>query len=324
MSDETQVAAKQDGSLDLEALYAQVTGKAPEKQEAKVETTEKADDKVIKSTTSSVEDGEKADEDTLKSQVEGLTKELGRVRKDRNSSIEQVQELREALANVRGQLESLAGNKGGSDTPEAKLSKYSDTQLVQGQGEWEEAILDAREALRKAQETGNDTALDRANQNLKVARHTLSAIRQELVERTKRVGLETARAQSEATRVVQEVVDIYEQAYESFPTLKDKDSDLWKAGNDAYNQHPSLMKQLGPLGELVAVALAVADNPELVGGSGKKATAARKELLSEINDQAEKSLLKGGAKAKSKGTPNFEGMAGTDFDAMVHKVKMGG
>ena len=314
----SETEAVEEKSVDLSEMFPAEEGKEQPKQEKAV-----AEEGVKEKATSSPEDAsEETDEEDLKGKIEGLTKELGRVRKDRNASADAVGELREQLAHLRGQLETL-GKRADQDSPTAAMSKYSDEQLVQGQSEWEEELLDARVKLQKARDENNEASVEKAQRAANVAKNTLSAIRKELLDRTKRVGSDTAKAQGEAQRVVQEVVQIYDRAYESFPDLKDKDSAIWAAGNEEYNAHPTLMKQLGPLGELVAVALAVAGNPELVGGT-KKAVAARKELLSEINDLSEKSLIKGGSKAKTKGTPQFDSMNNQDFDKIIQQIKMGG
>lgn len=259
-------------------------------------------------------------EDELHSQVEALQKELARVRRTKNDSAEEVQGLRESLARVQGQLETLVR---GTTKTENKMGSYTDAQLVQGQAEWEDEILDIRDALREARKTDDHATINAAQKQYAVAKHTLAAIRQELLDRTKRVGADQARAQGEATKIVEEVVELYDTAYEHFPDLKDKDSDIWQAGNEEYTARPSLMKQLGPLGELVAVALAITNKPELVGGK-KQAKAARRELLSEINDKAEAALLKGGGKAKAKTPMNFAEMKANDFESIVNKIKMGG
>lgn len=302
-----------DSAINMEELFPSKDKQVDSEDAAKTD---------VKDATSSVEAKETEKETeaaSLEEQVSGLTKELTRVRKSRVTSDETVQELREQLAAVRGQLQSLTAKDSSATN---KLAKYSDEQLVHGQTEWEEELVDARASLRKAREDGNEASAERFERAIGVARATLNAVRTELLERTKRVGADQAKAQGEASRIVQDVVSIYDRAYESFPGLKDKDSELWQAGNETYNANPALMRQLGPLGELVAVAIAIAENPKLVGGA-KEAKAARKELLSEINTKAEKSLIKGGGKAKVKGAPEFDAMSPSDFDAMVNKIKLG-
>lgn len=263
---------------------------------------------------------ESPETDTLKSQLDALTKELSRVRKGKAESSAEVQELREQLANVRGQLEVMAkGSKGGDDQG---LTKYSDEQLLQGQTEWEDELYELRDTQRRARSEADEAALSRANKAYSVARGTLSAIRKELMERTKRVGVEQAKAQTEASEMVQEIAGLYEHAYEAFPELKDKDSELWKAGQDAFKSHPKLMKQLGLAAEIVATAIALTENPHLLTTKeGKKVTQARKDLLTEINDRAEKSLIKGAATTNKKSIPDFGAMPKDEFEAMIRKYK---
>ena len=322
-TDQVTSSEKQDDkSVDLKALFGDSQDKEDTSAKAD-ESTDKVDDK---GEASSSEAAEEPDADELKAQLEALTKELNRVRKGKTESSHEVQELREQLANVQGQLEMMVrqGTQGG-DEGKVKLAKYSDEELVKGQTEWEEELLDARDAMRKARTDNDEATFQKASKEAGVARTTLNAIRKELLERTKRVGAEQARAQSEASEIVQEIAGLYETAYEAYPDLKDRESEIWKAGNDAYNRHSKLMKQLGPLGELVAVSLAITENPELVPGGGtKKAASARKELLSEINKTAEKSLIKGGGTGKQKTIPDFNSMPKQQFEAMIHKLKMGG
>lgn len=308
-----------DESVDLTKLFP---AEKPAEEKAESETAEKDVKEKKPASSAEAEDDDDSGEEKLRDKVEALQKELARVRKNKNESGEEVQGLRESLARVQGQLETLV-RAGEQKSDSAKLSKYTEPQLVEGQTQWEDELLDARDALREARKEDNKQAIAEASRQVAIAKNTLSAIRQELLDRTKRVGADQAKAQSEANKIVEEVVEMYDKAYESFPDLKDKDSEIWQAGNEEYLARPSLMKQLGPLGELVAVALAITTNPELVGGK-KQAKAARKELLSEINDKAESALLKGGGKTKSKSSTNFADMGGDDFDRIVHKIKMGG
>jgi predicted nucleic acid-binding Zn-ribbon protein len=261
------------------------------------------------------------DADALKSQIDALMKELARVRKDKNESSSEVQELREALSHMRGQLEAL--QRGAAPKEETNpLGKYTEDQLVQGQTEWEDELLEAKMAYRRAQEANDEAMMAKANKAIGVAKSTLAAIRKELLDRAKAVGAKKVTELTETDRIVNEVAAIYESAYSALPELRDKSSEIWKAGNDAYNKHANLMKHLGPLGELVAVAIAIGNNPELVG-TRKQATQVRKQLLDEIADKAEKSLIKGSGPAKTKSTSNFEAMPRHEFDAYINKLKLG-
>jgi hypothetical protein len=305
----TETKEPENKDLDIKSLFPD-----PAKQ------PDKTDDK--KTDTSSSEEGAETAEE-LKAQRDALTKELARVRKDKKESSAEVQDLREQLANIQGQLQGLT--KGSTDTEsDNRLAKYSDEQLLQGQTEWEDAAADARDAQRKARTDGDEDAYARAVKSANVAKNTLNAIRKELLERTKRVGAEQAKVQSETQELVSEISSLYEQAYEALPGLKDKESEVWQAGNDVYNRHPKLMKQLGPLAELVATSIALTENPKLIGGGDKTEKKARKELLEEINERAEQSLIKGKGTPSKKTVPDFGAMDSKDFEALIHKLKMGG
>lgn len=314
---EEKAAEKQPDSktVDLAELFEQVDEKAEQVKSETAKTDEKAESKAPSSG-----DAEDEQEETLTSKVEGLQKELARVRKNKEAAKDEVQSVREELARVQGQLETLVRTKQ-NDSQAGRMAQYTDNQLVQGQAEWEDEALEAHAALREARKGEDPKAVAEAQRAVQVAKATLSAIRQELLERTKRVGVEQAKVQDVTNKLVEEITDLYDGAYESFPELKNKDSELWQAGNEEFMTRPALMRQLGPLAELVAVTAALTKNPELIGGR-KQAKAARKELLSEINDKAESAILKGGGKAKGKTATDFSTWNGEDFDKLVHKVKM--
>lgn len=302
--------------LDLKALFSPP------------EVDEKVDEKGVKPVASDSDEdpspGEstEADPKELQARLSALTKELARVRKGKAESSAEVQEVREHLANLQGQLDVMSKGKATS-TEEAdnRLAKYTDEQLLQGQTEWEEAVSESMYAKRKARIDNDDEAYDKAGRAVNTAKSTLVAIRKELLERTKRVMVEQAKTQSETSELAQEIAGLYETAYETMPDLKNKDSELWKAGNEVYNKHPKLMKSLGPMAELVATSIAISDNPELLGkGKGK---AARKELLTEINDRVEKSLIKGGGTTNKKVATNFEAMSKAEFEKLVYQLKQG-
>lgn len=269
-------------------------------------------------TPSSGDEGDETDEEDIPAQIAGLTKELARVRKDRNSSAQEVQTLRERLAQVQGTLEGLSKSQPPTDQP---LVKFSDDDLVQGQGEWEDALLEARDAARQARRDGDNATATRAEQAVSVARRTLQAIRKELLGRAKQTGADQARAQSDNSRVEAEIRDLYTAANQNFPELADKESDLWQAGKEEYDAHSRMMQALGPLGELVAVSMAVAKNPALVRGAKKGET--RRELLSELDTKVEKALYKGTSKGKPKSAPDFSRMSASEFDGMIEKMKLG-
>ena len=271
---------------------------------------------------SSPEDVEVTDPKELQAKVSALTKELGRVRKGKSESTSEVRELREQLANFQGQLEILSKPKATEEVAENRLAKYTDEQLLQGQTEWEEAVYDSKDASRRARTDNDDAAFEKATKGIGTAKATLTAIRKEILERTKRVGAEQARSQGESNELIQDVAALYEETMTALPDLKDKESALWKASNEAYMKHAKLMKTLGPMAELVATSIAISQNPKLLPG-GNQEKVARKSLLEEINAQAEKSLTTG------KGTPNkrvatdWGAMPKGDFEAVINKLKRG-
>lgn len=271
--------------------------------------------------------GESEDEDPkeLHAKLDAMTKELSRVRKVKTESSSEVQELRERLANIQGQLEVMSKGKAADDAGEVRLAKYTDDQLLQGQTEWEDEISEYRATITRARAENDDAAYGKATKGLGIARATLTSIRKELLERSKRVGVEQVRAQTESNELVQEIAGLYETTYKTYPELKDKDSDLWQAGNEVYNRLPKLMKQLGPMAELVATSIAITENPALQPkGEGKNAKAARKDLLSEINAHTDKSFIKGQGTPNKKVVPDFGAMPKDQFDSMIHKLKQGG
>lgn len=309
---DVKVESKAD-ELNLDTLFGN-----PEAKESKDDTGVKEVE------TSSPDESKEEDPKELHAKLEALTKELTRVRKGKTESSAEVQAVREQLANLQGQLDVMSKTKSSGDSDENRLAKYTDEQLLQGQTEWEDALADEREAIRKARADNDDTAFNKATRAHGVAKATLTSIRKELLERTKRVAGEQAKAQSETNELVQEIAGLYESAYETLPDLKNKESELWQAGNEIFNQHPKLMKQLGPLAELVATALALSAKPTLVPGSGNsKVKEARKELLSEINAHAEKSLIKGKGTPNKKVAPDFDAMPKTQFERLIHELKQG-
>lgn len=310
---DTDTKGESKDELSLETLFP-----TPEsKDTTKTDETDKEDP-------ASSADGEVEDPKELRAKFDALTKELNRVRKGKNESSAEVQEVREQLANLQGQLEVMSKGSAANQPDANRLAKYTDEQLLQGQTEWEDSLYEQRDAMRRARADSDETAYTKASRDLGVAKATLTTIRAELLERSKRVGAEQAKAQSETSELVNEISGLYEEAYKNLPDLKDKDSELWKAGNEVFKRSPKLMKQLGPLAELVATTIALSENPKLIpGGGAKQVKDARKDLLTEINAQAEKSLIKGKGSPNKKVITDFDAMAKTDFESLIHKLKQG-
>ena len=320
MADEVQKTDTK-GESKTEELNLSELFNPPKAEDA---TDEKGVDKVIDNDDETPSPGESESDDPkeLKTKLAALTKELTRVRKGKSESSAEVQEVREQLANLQGQLDVMSKGKPADEAATNGLAKYTDDQLLQGQTEWEDLQVTARGLMTQARKDQDEDAYEKAAQKLNTAKATLTGIRKELHERTKRVGSEQARAQSEASDLVQEITGLYENAYETLPDLKDKDSDLWKAGNEVYNRHPKLMKQLGPMAELVATSIALSENPKLLP-AGKSNKEARKDLLKEINDKVDKSLIKGSSTPNKKTVTDFNAMPKDQFEKLIHTLKRG-
>jgi hypothetical protein len=82
------------------------------------------------------------------------------------------------------------------------------------------------------------------------------------------------------------------------------------------------MKQLGPLAELVATSIALTENPKLLPG-GNKGKEARKDLLKEINDQVDKSLIKGKGTPNKKVATDFAALPKDQFEKLIYSLKQG-
>jgi len=113
---------------------------------------------------------------------------------------------------------------------------------------------------------------------------------------------------------------------ELVPDFSEQGSEAWTAGNTEYENHPVLMSQLGPVGEIVAAAMAIVRNPDLLGKH--TSSAARKTLIGSLEKSVKKSLSTG-ASAKAM-TPTVdhaaavsspEGLA--NFNAMIERMKGG-
>jgi hypothetical protein len=156
------------------------------------------------------------------------------------------------------------------------------------------------------------------------AKRTLSAFRKEILDRGSRRQNEKEAAQREYSTVQSEIESMHSAVQEQFEDFMNPETELWKAGNAEFNAHPALMARLGPLGEVVAAALAVVKHPELVA---KKGTAsARKEVIGKL-EKSVKHALSTGASAPSTNQPVNYDVSSADglaaFNAMIDKFKGG-
>ena len=292
-------------STEFQEMLAKAKGPAPEstKKEAGADPSESPSDKVVDTP------------DALRAKVDALTKELGRVREGKREHGEEAETLRERLANLEGQLKVM--NDRDKETKKVGPESYSDDALIQLQADWEDALADARAVLRN---NPDDAQAEAANTQVEKSKRQLNLIRKELHTRAGQASSKAAEAKAADDAAAKELTEMFDDMYGKFPELKEKGSDLWKAGQKEYASAPRLMEKLGPLGEIVAVARAIAKNPALVA-KGDKET--RKTLLNEIQSTAEKSLLKGSGSAETKGSPKYEDMPLDDFEKIVRMAKGG-
>jgi hypothetical protein len=237
----------------------------------------------------------------LQAQIDGLTKELARIRKDNRASVAGTAEadtLREQLAGLRGQIEVLTKQKG------AEKETFTDEQLLTYETYWEKQLAKAA-ASGDAQAEGDAEA-------------KVNWIRGELHKRAKAAVSAEADAKAEQAAVQREAVELLEEGVTLFPELADKESALWKAANTEYQRRPKLMKVLGPYADMIAVSMALAKNPKLMG---QEASQARQAFAKEIQQTAETALLKGAGTAETKTTPNYDTMGRDDIEALAAKMK---
>ncbi len=296
----------------------------PEKKDVKVDDKKpasSAEDQVL----DTEEDDNDESPDKLKARIRGLQAELTR----RKGNADKVSELELQLAKVQGQLEEASKKPSAKETEntiEAAVQKLDTKALIAKQTDWEDELADARARYAAAEDRGDRDAMSDHGKRITYAKTVLSAIRTETLERGERKQKEDAEAQTEATTIKAEFDSMYDALDTQFPEFKDKDSALWKAGNKEYIDHPKIMKRLGPAGEIVAAALAVLKNPELVGKSKQSESSARKEVVRNLETGLKKALSTGAAAPSTGRTvvpavDSGEGLA--EFNKLVDRIKGG-
>ena len=333
-------SSKSDGIMDSSPemdfnspeFAAALAGKAPEKKEEKAkesaeETAEKdpesASDEAKTEKESDDKEESSKEEDTKDesepSSVKALRKELKRVRAANREKDEKLESL-EAKVN---QLAEKADTKELSekDRQVVKLTKMSDTDFKRVSNEWRDELVDATAKLHVAQARGDGEAEESAKQRVaraKVAQDLLDEAKEQRAEVTVR---SKEKEDEERGHIEESLAAIQDDFLKTLPALKDHDSDAFKAGEREYNRHKALMSKMGPMGQMLAVALAIIRNPKLVG---RDAVAARKELINNVEEAASKALetgVKGGAKGKGIQMPE----PGTQsFEDFIERLKSGG
>jgi len=282
--------------------------KEPAKESPSADTKEKDDD---------------GDEGDLDARVKALKKELKRVRDNKREDEERVAKLQEEISSLKTEMQKAKAAPAGDERGriQAALDKLSEDQLDSTLIDWEDELADARSKLTLAEDKEDEAKIEAAKARISKARIVLAMAKSTLKEKTRQASDQKAGADAEKDAIAKEIDQIFKTYVENFPDLEDQESKLWIAGNEMFNKHPALMKRLGPIGQLVAVSLAVSADPKLIG---KDASKVRKDLLHNIEEAAHKSLLtggKGGGKGKAPAVDvnNMEA-----FEAYIEKVKSGG
>ena len=332
-------SSKSDGIMDSSPemdfnspeFAAALAGKAVEKKEEKAkesadETAEKepgsAPDEVETEKESDEKEDPSKEEDKDESEpasVKALRKELKRVRAANREKDEKLESL-EAKVN---QLAEKSDTKELSekDRQVVKLTKMSDPDFKRVSNEWRDELVDATAKLHVAQARGDAEAEESAKQRVaraKVAQDLLDEAKEKRAEVTVR---SKEKEDEERGHIEESLAAIQDDFLKTLPALKDHESEAFKAGEREYNRHKALMAKMGPMGQMLAVALAIIRNPKLVG---RDAVAARKELINNVEEAASKALdtgVKGGTKGKGIQMPE----PGTQsFEDFIERLKSGG
>ena len=332
-------SSKSDGIMDSSPemdfnspeFAAALAGTAVEKKEEKAkesadETAEKEPGSAPDEVETEKEPDEKEDpskeedkDESEPSSVKALRKELKRVRAANREKDEKLESL-EAKVN---QLAEKSDTKELSekDRQVVKLTKMSDPDFKRVSNEWRDELVDATAKLHVAQARGDAEAEESAKQRVaraKVAQDLLDEAKEKRAEVTVR---SKEKEDEERGHIEESLAAIQDDFLKTLPALKDHESDAFKAGEREYNRHRALMAKMGPMGQMLAVALAIIRNPKLVG---RDAVAARKELINNVEEAASKALetgVKGGTKGKGIQMPE----PGTQsFEDFIERLKSGG
>jgi len=255
----------------------------------------------------------------LKARVRGLQAELSR----RKGNADKVNELELQLAKIQGQLEQANKPSKGDTTLEDAIRKLDDKGLITKQTDWEDDLADARARYASAEERGDDTAMSKHGQRIAYAKHVLSSIRTETLERSVNRQKQAEVEKNEADAVRTEFDEMYKAVNTEYPDFQDKESDLWKAGDKEYRSHPEMMRRLGPVGEVVAAALAIIKNPQLVQRSE---ASARRDVVGKLEKSVKKALSTGGGAPSTGRTvvPSIDSADGlAEFNRLIDKIKGG-
>ena len=292
----------------------------PAKEPVKDKGVKAADVSPASAKVEKTDEGEKdAEAETdveLRAQVKGLKAELAR----RSGNAERVGKLESELEDVQAQLKA----KRPDDPLHDAISKLDDKALSEKQTDWDDELADARARYVRAEENGDAAVLDKAAKRIQYARQVISAMREEVLSRSDRKQKESERQRAEVDTIGTELGDMYDAVNEAFPDFQDPETELWKAGDAEFRAHPALMSKMGPAGEIVAAALAIA---KLGKSVSKDEAATRREVLSTIDKGLGKALAKGAASPTTGRQVDFGGLDNaeklTAFNAYIDKIKGG-
>jgi len=313
-------------SPEFAAKLAELSAKKePQEEKGEQEKAEK-DTKAAKEPAKespSTEKDDEGDEGDLDARVKALKRELKRVRDSKREDEDRVAKLQDEISSLKTEMQKAKAAPAGDEKGRIQeaLDKLSEEQIENQLVDWTDELADARARLTQAEDKGDEAKIEQAKARIAKARIVLAMAKETLKQKSKLAFDQKAGAEAEKSEIAKEIDGIFKVYIENFPELEDKDSKLWIAGNEMYNKHPALMKRLGPIGQLVAVSLAVSADPKLVG---KDASKVRKDLLHNIEEAAQKSLVTGG-KGGGKGKAPVVDVNNLDaFEAYIEKIKSGG
>jgi hypothetical protein len=259
----------------------------------------------------------------LKEQVTGLQAELSRVRKQKTGSVEEASSLKERIADMEGQIKVLREKPVTSATPTLadRMKELPAEAVTSNHVAWTDELTDARVEAKLAARDRDPEALREAQARIANATKMLEAYEKEKDRRADEKVTSKQSVDEDRKGVATDLDTLFSSVYKAVPDMQVKDSAIWKAGQVEYQALPHLMKQMGPMGELIAFAAAIAKNPTLVG---KKATS---QVLENIEKAADKAFQKGGAApsgASFKPVTAINSQADlVSFEEQVRRVKGG-
>jgi len=261
--------------------------------------------------------------EALKAQIRGLKAELTR----RAGNADKVGELEAQLQNLQGQLQALSAKPKETDELAERIQKLDDKEIYSKISDWQAELSIASSKYERAEESGDEAKIGQAYQRIVNAKRMLSAFNEERDARAERKTKQAEELRTEAEQINDELNSMYEVVNEAFPDFQNPESELWKAGNEVYVQNPALMARMGPSGEILAAALAILRNPDLVG-KGKGAAAARRDVISKLDKGLSKALSAGASSPSTarnvdygKAVASGEDLA--KFNSMVDSIKGG-